>query len=56
MGLLGANKSIPEGTEVVAEQGTLYEAVRGYLWDSSIVHGQGARNTLRELYWPPRGQ
>lgn len=56
MGLLGANKSIPEGTEVVAEQGTLYEVVRGYLWDSSVVQGQWARNTLSALYGPPMGQ
>lgn len=56
MGLLGANKSIPEGTEIVAEHGTLYEVVRGYLWDSSVGQGHWPRNTLSALYWPPRGQ
>lgn len=56
MGLLGANKSIPEGTEVVAEQGTLYEVVRGYLWDSSVGQGHWPRNTLSALYGPPMGQ
>ena len=57
MGLLGANKSIPEWeTEIVSEQVTLYEAVRGYLWDSSVGQVHWPRNTLRELYGPPRGQ
>lgn len=56
MGLLGANKSIPLlGTYVVPEQGTLYEAVRGSLRDSSTEQGRWARNMLRELYGPPKG-